>query len=172
MFCSGCGQAMQAFEQVCPKCGRPVPPVPLARPQLYSRVQRHIQTVAILWIIWAVWSVVGWLIALPFVAGVFGGWGTWGHGHHGYYTFGPGFPFPHMMWISGFITVLIVGRSLLAVATGIGLLRRAPWARTLAIVTAFLTLIKPLTGTVLAIYTLWVLLPAPSGQEYEQIALP
>ncbi len=172
MYCSGCGQAMQAFEQVCLKCGRSVPPMPLARPPAYSRVQRHIQTVSVLWILWAAWSVVGWLIALPFVAGVFGGWGVWGHGGHRFYGFGPGFPFPHMMWLPEFISVLIFGRALLAVITGIGLLRRAPWARTLALVTAFLTLIKPLTGTVLAIYTLWVLLPAPSGQEYEQIAVP
>jgi hypothetical protein len=76
-----------------------------------------------------------------------------------------------MMWIPEFITALIFGRALLAVITGIGLLRRAPWARTLAIVVAFLTLIKPLTGTVLSIYTLWVLLPAPSSREYEQIAV-
>lgn len=171
MFCSGCGQAMQAFEQVCPRCGRPVPPMPLARPALYSRVQRHLQTVGILWIVWAVWSVIGWLVALPFVAGVFGGWGSWGPNGHHFHTFGPGFPFPPM-WLPEFISVLVFGRALLAVITGIGLLRRAPWGRTLAIVTSFLTLIKPLTGTILAIYTLWVLLPAHSGQEYEQIAVP
>ena len=172
MFCSGCGQAMQAFEQVCPRCGRPVPPMPLARPAAYSRVQRHVQTVGILWLVWAAWSVIGWVIALPFVVGVFGGWGWWGHGGHGFSTFGPGFPFQHMMWLPGFITAIVFGRALLAAITGIALLRRATWARTLGIVTAFLTLIKPLTGTVLAIYTLWVFLPAPSGQEYEQIALP
>lgn len=171
MFCSGCGQAMQAFEQVCPKCGRAVPPMPLARPPAYSRVQRHVQTVAILWIVWAAWSMIGWLIAFPLIAGFFGGWGAWGHGHHGFYAFGPGFPFPHMLWLPWFITLLVCGRAFLAAITGIGLLRRAPWARTLAIVTSFLTIIKPLTGTVLAIYTLWVLLPAPSSQEYEQIAV-
>ena len=115
---------------------------------------------------------IGWLIALPFVAGAFGGGGDWGHGGHHFYMFGPGFPFPNMMWLPELITALIFARSLLAVATGIGLMRRAPWARTLAIVTSFLTIIKPLTGTVLSIYTLWVFLPAPSGQEYEQIAVP
>lgn len=172
MFCSGCGQAMQSFEQVCPRCGRSVPPMPLVRPSAYSRVQRHVPTVGILWLVWAAWSMIGWLIALPFVAGAFGGWGHWGHGGHHYFVFGPGFPLPHMMWLPELITALVMGRSLLAVVTGIGLLRRAPWARTLAIVTSFLTLIKPLTGTILSIYTLWVLLPAPSGQEYEQIAVP
>ena len=39
----------------------------------------------------------------------------------------------------------------------------------LAIVCAFLTLIRPFLGTALAIYTLWVLLPSASGQEYEQL---
>lgn len=169
MFCSGCGQAMQSFEQICPRCGKPVPPMPLTRPTIYSRVQRHIQTVAILWMVWAAWSVIGWLIALPFVAGIFGGWGVWGRGFH---TFGPGFPFQNMTWLPGLITVMIVGRAMLAAITGIGLLRRAPWGRTLAIITSFLTLIKPLTGTALSIYTLWVLLPGHSGQEYEQIAVP
>jgi hypothetical protein len=67
------------------------------------------------------------------------------------------------------ITAVLAGRALLCVVTGISLLRRAPWARTLAIVTAFLTLIDPLTGTALAIYTLWVFLPSASGQEYDRI---
>src|ERR1700759_1822564 len=134
MFCSGCGHAMQSFEQVCLKCGRAVPPMPLSRPPAYSRVQRHIQTVAVLWIIWAIWSIIGWLIALPFVAGFFGGWGVWGHGRSHFHTFDPGFPFPHMLWLPGFITALVCARAALALATGIGLLRRAPWARTLAIV--------------------------------------
>lgn len=172
MFCSGCGQAMQAFEQVCPRCGRPVPPMPVARPPFYSRVQRHLHTLGVLWIAWAAWNVVGWLIAMPFLTGVFGGWGWRHHGMMmGPWPFGPGFPFMHMMWLPWVISIVVFGRSILAVITGIALLRRAPWGRTLAIVAAFLTLIKPLTGTILAIYTLWVLLPGSSGQEYEQMAV-
>src|SRR5579885_2829819 len=136
MFCSGCGQAMQAFEQVCPRCGRPVPPMPVARPPMYSRVQRHLHTLGVLWIAWAAWNVVGWLIAMPFLTGVFGGWG-WGGPHgNGFHGFGPGFPFMHMMWLPWVISVVVFGRSILAVITGIALLLRAPWGRTLAIVTA------------------------------------
>ena len=52
------------------------------------------------------------------------------------------------------------------------MIRRAPWARTLAIVTGFLTLIKPILGTALGIYTLWVMLPTASDREYQQIAAP
>jgi len=77
-----------------------------------------------------------------------------------------------MSWLLPVITVVLAGRVVLCVVTGIALLRRAPWARVLAIVTAFLTLIRPFTGTALAIYTLWVLLPGASGQEYDQIAEP
>ncbi|MBX6360774.1 zinc ribbon domain-containing protein [Pseudacidobacterium ailaaui] len=171
MFCSGCGQAMQAFEQVCPRCGRPVPPMPAARPVPSSRVQRHLHPMATLWIVWAVWNMLAWMIALPFFAGFMGGWQHWGSPGHGFYAFGPGFPFMHMMWLPWVITATVVLRSALAAATGFALLRRAPWGRTLAIVTAFLTLIKPITGTILSIYTLWVLLPFPSGQEYEQMAV-
>jgi hypothetical protein len=40
-----------------------------------------------------------------------------------------------------------------------------------AIVIAILTLIKPLLGTLLAIYTLWVLLGRDTGPDYERMAL-
>jgi len=68
--------------------------------------------------------------------------------------------------------VILAGRAILCIVTGWALLKRYPWARALAIVTAILTLIRPFTGTALAIYTLWVLLPSASGQEYHQIASP
>ncbi len=64
------------------------------------------------------------------------------------------------------ITAAVLVRSVLCVVTGIALLRRRSWARPLAIVAAFLSIIKLPFGTALAIYTLWVLLPGASGQEY------
>jgi uncharacterized membrane protein (DUF2068 family) len=74
-----------------------------------------------------------------------------------------------MPWLIPLITAATLLRGVLCVATGIGLLRRAPWARMLAIIAGFLTLIKLPFGTALAVYTLWVLLPGASGQEYEQL---
>jgi hypothetical protein len=112
-----------------------------------------------------VWNLLGWVLAMSFFSGFFNGY--FGHWHHG--PFGE-FPFNQMPWFAPLITVIVIGRTILSVVTGIALSRRAPWARILAIVAAFLTLIKPITGTALAIYTLWVLLPALSGQEYEQMA--
>ncbi len=173
MFCSGCGQPLEPGQQFCLKCGRAVPQmVPLAAgpgvavaPRFYTRVHRHLQSLSVLWIAYGVWNLVGWLLAMSFFAGAFGGY--FGHWHHG--PFGE-FPFNTMPWFAPFITVVIIGRTILCVVTGIALSRRAPWARILAIVVAFLTLIKPITGTALAIYTLWVLLPSFSAQEYEQMA--
>jgi hypothetical protein len=65
------------------------------------------------------------------------------------------------------VIVTLFLRAILSAAVGIGLLQRAPWARVLAIIAAVLTLIKPITGTILAIYTLWVMAPGLSGQEWD-----
>ena len=168
MFCSGCGQPIDPNQQFCLKCGRPVPqvaPVVAPTPWFYTRVHRHIQSLSVLWIAYGVWTILGWLLAMSFFAGMFGGY--FGHWHHG--PFGE-FPFGNLPWFAPLITVVVIGRAILCFATGIALNRRTPWARILAIVAGILTLIKPITGTALAIYTLWVLLPSPSAQEYEQMA--
>ena len=169
MFCSACGQPLDASQTICQKCGRQVTPIasPARVPYAHTRVHRHVNTLAILWIVYSLWILLHWVIALGSLAGAFSNWARMGHGFDGLYAF----PFMHATWLVPLITGVLVGRAILCVVTGISLLRRAPWARTLAIVTAFLTLIRPLTGTALAIYTLWVLLPSASGQEYEQIVV-
>jgi len=45
-----------------------------------------------------------------------------------------------------------------------------PWARTLAIIVAVIALLNPILGTVLGIYTLWVLLPADAEAEWRRTA--
>lgn len=171
MYCSGCGQLIPPGQQFCTNCGRPVVPVapiPAAQsPYFYTRVHRHIQALSILWIAYAAWTILGWLIAMSIFSGIF-------HGYFGHWNHGPWaeFPFGHMPWFVPLITVILIGRAVLSLITGLALLYRAPWARILAIVAAFLTIIKPITGTALAIYTLWVLLPGASGQEYEQMSGP
>ena len=54
--------------------------------------------------------------------------------------------------------------------TGWSLLKRKPWGRTLALVMAFVSLLKPLFGTALGVYTLYVLLPDEARTEYERMA--
>jgi len=61
-------------------------------------------------------------------------------------------------------------KGILGVIAGWGLLDRQSWARLLAIVIAFLSLLHFPFGTAIGIYTLWVLLPGASEMEYRQMA--
>jgi hypothetical protein len=168
MYCSGCGQLVPPGQQFCPHCGRPVVQAVPAAPNtyFYTRVHRHIQSLSVLWIAYAAWTLLGWLAAMSifhgFLSGYFGHWNRapWAD------------PFNQLHWLLPIITIVLIGRVILSLVTGLALVNRAPWARILAIVAAFLTILKPFTGTALAIYTLWVLLPGPSGQEYDQMTLP
>jgi hypothetical protein len=66
--------------------------------------------------------------------------------------------------------MLFLAGGILGIIAGWGLLDRQPWARTLAIVLGVINLIHIPFGTALGIYTLWVLLPAESEQEYRTLA--
>jgi hypothetical protein len=167
MYCAACGQPVEASQTICRNCGRQSAPIASYAPVPYqrNRVHRHMQTVGVLWIVYSLWILLHWGIAVGVLSGVFSHWAHFGRGFDGLY----GFPFSHVTWLVPLITAVLVGRAILCLATGISLLRRASWARILAIVTAFLALIHPFSGTILGIYTLWVLLPSASGQEYEQM---
>ena len=80
------------------------------------------------------------------------------------YAFHPG------GWLLHLITVLVLARAVLSLAVGIALLTLQPWGRIFAIIIAVLTLIKPVLGTALAIYTLWVLLSRNADRDYAQLA--
>jgi hypothetical protein len=69
-----------------------------------------------------------------------------------------------------FFGFLLIAGGILGIVTGWGLLERRPWARTLAIVLGVFRLFDMPFGTALGIYTLWVLLPASSEQEYRRMA--
>jgi hypothetical protein len=56
------------------------------------------------------------------------------------------------------------------IAAGWGLLAQQPWARMLTIIFGAFSLVDIPFGTALGIYTLWVLLPAESEQEYRTMS--
>jgi zinc ribbon protein len=183
MICQACGNPVAAGVHFCSRCGAAVvaaepvpPPNPAAYPPAYSpayamrppRVQRHLQTLGILWCVFGAYRVLSGLIGL-FVMRVmtfrnFGdpGWG-WGWGGHFHGA-------PWMALLFPFIAVVSVVTAFLAFLVGFGLLQRKSWGRVLGIVLAILALLKFPVGTALGIYTLWVLVPAESAMEYEAIA--
>lgn len=78
----------------------------------------------------------------------------------------PPFLFPMMH----FLSMALLATAVLGIIAGWGLLERRPWARMMAIVLGCIFLIDMPFGTALGIYTLWVLLPAASEQEYREIS--
>jgi hypothetical protein len=69
-----------------------------------------------------------------------------------------------------FIGWLILAKAAAGFFTGWGLLQREQWARTFALVMGFVALLNVPLGTALGIYTLWVLLPSQSDDEYKALA--
>ena len=69
-----------------------------------------------------------------------------------------------------FIGALLSLTAIAGAVAGWGLLEHKPWARTLTLILGLFSLPHVPFGTALGIYTLWVLLPAESEQEYQNTA--
>jgi hypothetical protein len=175
MVCQACGTPIANGLHFCSKCGAQVaaPQQPVyARPPMpiyLSRVQRHLQTLGILWCVLGVYRIASGLFGVVFLRAFtthnFGDDG-WMFGNHFHGNFPP-------MWFGGLWPLIAVGTlftAALALMAGYGLLNRKPWGRTLAIIAAILALIKIPFGTALGIYTLWALASGASGLEYDAIA--
>jgi hypothetical protein len=188
MVCQACGSQVGEGVHFCSKCGAQVvssqpaysqppnstqpaysgyaqPPMPL----LVTRVQRHLQTLGILWCVFAAYRIIGGVIGMFFLRMFtlrgFGG-GDWPFSDRYHSMFGPS-------WLGSLmpvIAVYTVVMAALALLVGYSLLTRRPWGRTLAVVVGIMTLFKPILGTALGIYTLWALAPGASGLEYDSIA--
>lgn len=171
MYCSGCGQAVAPGQPVCPQCGRPttvpIPPVPNMGFQLANYANR-VRALSTVWFIYGALSLVLGIIGLHFANAFFnGGFGPWMHGPwaHG----GPVNPQWFGPAIIHFAWVMIVLRSGLALVAGWGLMHREPWGRVVAIVAAFLSILKIPFGTALAIWTLVTLLGYRNTTLYDQL---
>ena len=174
MFCSGCGQPLATGQAVCANCGRPTAPVPPAAPappvpnlafELANYATR-VRALSTVWFIYGGLVLVTGLIGLSFANSFFnGGFGPWMGGPHGGFPFGPEFG----PTILRFAWVMVILRAALAFMAGWGLMERAPWGRVVAIVAAFLSILKIPIGTALAIWTLVTLLGYRNTTLYDQL---
>ena len=155
MFCDRCGTQLAESQRFCPGCGKAPGTIPMMPAQ--NRTAGHIRMLGILWLALSVFR----LIPALFLMTIFRA-GPWGF-------FPPGMP-PFVHGIIHSVGILLLAGSAIGIIVGWGLLERQPWARTLAIAIGFLNLLDMPFGTGLGIYTLWVLLPARSEEEYRQIA--
>ena len=161
MFCQACGTQLQPAQHFCTTCGKAVSPDPFTAARVTSggRVRQHVHVLGIFWLVLSGLHVLGGLFlfaaANAFLLAL-------QHGAHA----APLFVRP----IIAIIALLISGKGLLGVVAGLGLMRRATWARALVLFLAFLSLFELPFGTALAIYTLWVLLSPNADQEYRTLA--
>jgi hypothetical protein len=171
MYCSGCGQPLTPGQVVCSQCGRPsAPPIPTV-PGLEFQVQNYagkVKALSVVWFIYAAFSMITGFIGLAFAnAFLHGHFGPWMHG-----PWGGGNQMPPMWFAPALLHiawVFILLRGGLALAAGWGLLERAQWGRIVAIVAAFLSLLKFPFGTALGIWTLVMLMGYKNTTLYDQL---
>ena len=154
MYCDRCGSQLRDDENFCHSCGRFFGATPV--PASQYRVATHLRVLGVLWIVYSI------LHLIP--VGVFMA-GTMGV-HRVHQAWPVAFLGPLMAFVGGFVVIWVVA----GVVAGCGLLGRLSWARLLALVLGCLALLSLPFGTALGIYTLWVLLPARSEEEYRQLA--
>jgi len=172
MFCDKCGAAVSSGAQFCSACGKAVVGTAVSaqtaaaptRSTADGRVKRHIQILASLWLATGVLRLVEacWIFIagqmLPFLLG----WGAEGN-----FTDWPLRFLPFGLYSIG---GLLGAFGVLHLVLAWGLFQREPWARVLGLTLGILALLRPPFGTALGIYTLWVLLPERSSQEYDRLA--
>ena len=154
MFCDGCGTAVQPGQGFCSHCGKQVLGPVMAMQLHPGRVQTHVHLLAIFWFALsafnAIIGVVLYILANTLLA-------------PGGAAAAPAFLRP----LLSVVAIIVLGGSALGFSAGWGLMHREPWARVLTLVLAFLVLfINIPVGTAVGVYTLWVLLPSESEQEY------
>jgi zinc-ribbon domain len=155
MYCDRCGTRLNEAQRFCPSCGKPAGTMPLMPTQ--GRIAGHVRLLGILWLAISVFRLIPGFFLLTFFHR-----GVWG-------MFRPDMPDFVFGLIRGVGFLLLAG-AVIGIIAGWGLLEREPWARMLTIVLAFFNLLDMPFGTALGIYTLWVLLPARSEEEYRQIS--
>ena len=171
MFCNQCGGEVQSNQRFCSSCGKGVvaggsqaPPSPSVAPAT-GRVARHLKMLAVFWIALSALNLLrggGRLVGARVVR-------VWGRGW--FDDSGWGWPAGEMLpAILSTMGMLALALAVIGFIAGFGLMERRPWARTLAIVVAIIALLNPVLGTILGIYTLWVLLPAEAETEYGRMS--
>jgi hypothetical protein len=155
MFCDSCGTNLTTNVNFCPSCGKPIRAAGTAT-TARGRIATHLRIVAILWIVLSMFHLLPALALLSV-----------------FHFAGDFFPTEVPFFVHGFVRVfgwIFMLYALVGLIAGWGLLQREHWARPLTILLAFFNLLSIPFGTALGIYTLWVLLPSESEQEYRQMA--
>ncbi len=159
MFCDGCGAAVQAGQAFCGKCGKQIVGPVAVMPQRPGRVQGHVHLLGIIWLAISAFNTIGGIILYVLANTLFA------HLHE----FAPDAPMAFLRPLLSVIAIFVLAKAACGFLAGWGLLHREPWARVVTLVLGFISLFHIPIGTAVGVYTLWVLLPAQSQQEYDAL---
>ena len=158
MFCDGCGAAVQPGQSYCSRCGKQI--LGPAMMQAHrNRVQEHIHLLAVLWYAISALTAVGGIVLLIIANTLFPHLHDMGAPQE--------VPAGFLTSLLSVVAILILAKASCGFIAGWGLMKREPWGRVLTLVLGFISLINIPFGTALGVYTLWVLLPGQSQQEYD-----
>jgi zinc-ribbon domain len=161
MYCDACGAELQLGQKFCNNCGKPLGMAVVPRPA-GNRVAQHVHLLGILWIIGSVLVLVGGLVLLVVGNTLFSQAGNV-----------TGEPYSHVGFLRPLLTVIgvfVLAKGVVGMAAGLGLLQRLAWARVLALIVGFISLLNIPFGTALGVYTLWVLLSPNAEEDYRSLA--
>ena len=155
MFCDKCGAQVGESQNFCPACGKPVRSL-MAKPD-GAAIASHVRLLGIFWLAFSAFRLLPGLVILAV-------------SQSNMDFLPPDVPsfVPQLIRMVG---LFFIAAAVLGGAIGWGLLTWQPWARIGAIVFAFLSLLEVPFGTALGIYTLWILLPEKSNQEFRSRAI-
>jgi len=156
MFCQSCGTPVQQGQQTCSKCAMPLTGYGFEQK---SRLRRHLHLLGIFWIAYSAVTVLGGLVVMIIANTLFGRYGR-------LESDVPFFLHPLLSVIGIFLLL----KAFAGIAAGWGLTQHFEWARMLAVVLAFISLLNVPFGTLLGIYTIWALLSPGAEDEYRAMA--
>jgi hypothetical protein len=161
MFCDGCGTAVQPGQSFCSRCGKQIlGTVSVMQPRT-GRVQGHLHLLGIIWLAISAFNTIGGVILFIIANTLFARVHPMG---------APNAPSAFLHPLLSVIAIIILAKALCGFIAGWGLMQREPWARVIVLVLGFISLFNVPFGTAVGVYTLWVLLPAQSQEEYDAMA--
>jgi hypothetical protein len=160
MFCDGCGNAVQLGQAFCSKCGKQIIGPVSAIQQRPGRVQGHVHLLGLLWLAISAFNAVGGVILYILANTLFAHMREMG---------APEAPTSFLRPLLSVVGIIILAKAACGFIAGWGLLQREAWARVVALVLAFISLFNIPFGTAIGVYTMWVLLPSGSQQEYDAL---
>ena len=161
MFCDGCGAVVQPGQAFCSKCGKQIVGPVSVMQQRPGRVQSHVHLLGILWLAISAFNTIGGVILYVLANTLFAHLGEMG---------APEAQTAFLRPLLSVVGILVLAKAAAGFLAGWGLMHREPWGRIVALVLAFISLFNIPFGTAIGVYTMWVLLPAQSQQEYDAMA--